>query len=89
MAKLIVALLLSVGLANGLANFGMCATRVHCARPHESEEIETQANGGTDIIFDCYGTDVMVPSGGDAVCGGSVPTPKPTPKPTLGFGLGT
>ena len=56
--------------------------RVHCARPHESEEIETQANGGTDITFDCYGADVMVPAGGDAICGGSVPTREPTPKPT-------
>ena len=43
---------------------------------------ETQANGGTDITFDCYGADVMVPAGGDAICGGSVPTREPTPKPT-------
>ncbi len=112
MAKLIVALLLSVGLANGLANFGgsTCELDSDYKERFEkledrieemmgvvegmmgvvesiSEDIETQAEGAYEVTYKCYGVDAAVPAGGDAACGGSVPTPKPTPKPTLGLGF--
>ena len=36
--------------------------------PRESEEFETQANGGTDIIFKCYGADATATPSTPALC---------------------
>ena len=40
-------------------------------RPHENEGTRTQALGGFPVTFKCYGADVMVLAGGDAICDGS------------------
>ena len=125
--KLIVAIsLLSVGLANALANYGGCTCEVDdfkerfesleaqvgeilslvefiaskatasptvtppelngCGKPCADvvTRNSTQAEGGYEITFKCYGADVTVPPGEEAACGGPEP---PTPMPAPGFGF--
>ena len=50
----------------------------------KTKELETQASGGFPVTFKCYGADVTVPPGEEAVCGGPEP-PTPMPAPGLGF----
>ncbi len=40
-------------------------------RPHENEGTRTQVLGFFPLTFKCYGADVMVPDGRDAICDGS------------------
>jgi hypothetical protein len=69
---------------------GRAVVRVRDPRPlrpparFQAKKFETQAEGGYEITFKCYGADVTVPSGEEAACGGPEP---PTPMPAPGFGF--
>ena len=51
--------------------------------PARKQRNETQAMGGSDITFKCYGADVTATYSTPAVCNGSTVTATPTAAPTV------